>query len=295
MPLINYYKHNKQSIGLQNEDSPVYESHKFELLVDGFTEVENEFNLKRAVGITNSMPNIQYDTGWDISPVGGISKKVDEFTNNNLIRAFATTSQNFRPPLFTDGWTQKMAKSGSTLSVDLEFRSYPTDLYNTTRYQNFIKFLIFLTTPQEYHLINSLNVTGTALTKANHDGVNIGDRVSKMIEKLKGKDISLDIVNDKEVTDEIASIIKQVEELANMNDDKVGGAPLCTLSVGNTIYAHPSVKWLIKSWSFVPSINTTMSETGIEEPIYVDFKVSLETQKILTTEDLENIINYPGK
>ena len=295
MPLINYYKHNKQSINLRNEDSPVYESHKFELLVDGFVEVENKFNLRRAVGITNSLPNIQYDTGWDISPVGSISKKVDEFTNNNLIRAFATTSENFRPPLFTDGWTQKMAKSGSTLSVDLEFRSYPTDLYNTTRYQNFIKFLIFLTTPQEYHLNNSLDVTRVAMKQANTRGEELGEQISEMVKVLKGKDVSLDIINDKDVMSKITTIIEDVEKLANMNDDKVGGAPLCTLSLGNTIYAHPSVKWLIKSWSFVPSINTTMSETGIEEPIYVDFKVSLETQKILTTEDLENIINYPGK
>ena len=40
--------------------------------------------------------------------------------------------------------------------------------------------------------------------------------------------------------------------------------------------------WIITSWSFKPAINTTDNDF----PIYVDFKITLETQYALTSDDL---------
>lgn len=292
MSLINFYDQLSSSTTLGN-NSPVYRTHKFKLAVSENMLVNGEkLAIKEIHGIVDQLPEISYSTEWDLSPVSTLTKKVEDFTNNNLIRAIASNNKNYRPPLFTDGWTQKMTKAGSPLSLDFTFRSYPIkEMFNTTMYKDIIHFLIYLTTPQEYNFENSFDVTTTALNQAEQYGKDIGEASDELIKMTKGKSITElkdEFVNGGDIKDKFNNILKEIENLGNMNTD-VGGAPLCTLELGSMIKKSPTIKWLIKSWSFKPAINTTLINSTVN-PIYVDFKVAMETQQILTDADLKEIL-----
>lgn len=292
MSLINFYDQLSSSTTLGN-NSPVYRTHKFKLAVSENMLVNGEkLAIKEIHGIVDQLPEISYSTEWDLSPVSTLTKKVEDFTNNNLIRAIASNNKNYRPPLFTDGWTQKMTKTGSPLSLDFTFRSYPIkEMFNTTMYKDIIHFLIYLTTPQEYNFENSFDVTTTALNQAEQYGKDIGEASDELIKMTKGKSITElkdEFVNGGDIKDKFNNILKEIENLGNMNTD-VGGAPLCTLELGSMIKKSPKINWLIKSWSFKPAINTTLIDSVVN-PIYVDFKVAMETQQILTDADLNEIL-----
>lgn len=293
MSLINFYDQLSSSTTLGN-NSPVYRTHKFKLAVSENMLVNGEkLAIKEIHGIVDQLPEISYSTEWDLSPVSTLTKKVEDFTNNNLIRAIASNNKNYRPPLFTDGWTQKMTKAGSPLSLDFTFRSYPIkEMFNTTMYKDIIHFLIYLTTPQEYNFENSFDVTTTALNQAEQYGKDIGEASDELIKMTKGKSITElkdEFVNGGDIKDKFNNILKEIENLGNMNTD-VGGAPLCTLELGSMIKKSPTIKWLIKNWSFKPAINTTLINSTVN-PIYVDFKVAMETQQILTDADLKEILS----
>ena len=293
MSLIKFYDQLDNSTTLGN-NSPIYTSHKFKLAVNENMLVNGEkLSVKEIHGIVDQLPEISYSTEWDLSPVSSLTKKVEDFTNNNLIRAIASNNKNYRPPIFTDGWTQKMTKAGSPLSLDFTFRSYPIkEMFNTTMYKDIIHFLIYLTTPQEYNFESSVNVTTDALNLAEESyGKNIGEASKELIEAAKGKSITElkdEFVNGGAVKDMFNNFLNEIEKLGDMNDD-VGGAPLCTLELGSMIKKSPKIKWLIKSWSFKPAINTTLIDSTVN-PIYVDFKVAMETQQILTDADLKEIL-----
>ena len=292
MSLIKFYDQLDNSTTLGN-NSPIYTSHKFKLAVNENMLVNGEkLSVKEIHGIVDQLPEISYSTEWDLSPVSSLTKKIEDFTNNNLIRAIASNNKNYRPPIFTDGWTQKMTKAGSPLSLDFTFRSYPIkEMFNTTMYKDIIHFLIYLTTPQEYNFESSVNVTTDALNLAEQDyGKNIGEASKELIEAAKGKSITElkdEFKNGGAVKDMFNNFLNEIEKLGDMNDD-VGGAPLCTLELGSMIKKSPKIKWLIKSWSFKPAINTTLIDSTVN-PIYVDFKVAMETQQILTDADLKEI------
>lgn len=291
MSLINFYDQLSSSTTLGN-NSPVYRSHKFKLAVNDNMLVNGEkLAIKEIHGIVDQLPEISYSTEWDLSPVSTLTKKVEDFTSNNLIRAIASNNKNYRPPLFTDGWTQKMTKAGSPLSLDFTFRSYPIkEMFNTTMYKDIIHFLIYLTTPREYNFESSVNVTSTALNLAEQYGKDIGEASKELIEATQGKSITElkdEFANGGDIKDKFNNILKEIENLGNMGTD-VGGAPLCSLELGTMIKKSPKINWLIKSWSFKPAINTTLIDSTVN-PIYVDFKVAMETQQILTDADLNEI------
>ena len=292
MSLIKFYDQLDNSTTL-GSNSPIYSSHKFKLAVSENMLVNGEkLSVKEIHGIVDQLPEISYSTEWDLSPVSSLTKKVEDFTNNNLIRAIASNNKDYRPPIFTDGWTQKMTKAGSPLSLDFTFRSYPiNEMFNTTMYKDIIHFLIYLTTPQEYNFEASVDVTTTALNQAEESyGKNIGEASKELIEAAKGKSITElkdEFVNGGTVKDMFNNFLNEIKKLDDMSAD-VGGAPLCTLELGSMIKKSPKIKWLIKSWSFKPAINTTLIDSTVN-PIYVDFKVAMETQQILTDADLNEI------
>lgn len=308
MSLINYYKQTLGSNTLVENESPFYRQHSFKLTVpDSMLRSGEKLDISTINGIVDQLPEIHYSTGWDLSPISTITKKIEEFTDCKLIRAIATTNADYRPPLFTDGWTQKMTKNGSPLSVDFSFRSYPLELYNTTSYKDILKFLIYITTPREYYGENSIDVTTIAMKQAEKDGVEIGQQVQSLVKTFKASDMSFgdlrkELMDPKEgskaseIYTQFKSLMTSIEGLANKGDNNIGGAPLCNLEIGKTIKANPKIFWMVKSWSFKPSVNTSVVKQGDDkyniDPIYVDFKVSFESQQIFTSTDLESVLLF---
>lgn len=308
MGLQSFYSQTLKTTNLKQQNSPIYETHNFTLKIDKsdlkYEETELIDNDLVITGIVNEMPEISYDMEWDLSPVATLTNKVQEFTSHKLLRAFAENSEDYRPPLFTDGWTQKMPKTGSPLSVDITFKSYPIWMYNTTSYKEILKFLFFATTPREYNISDSVAYIDTALDNAEAKGNMFGSAVTTLKTAIenKGDDKSiLDIARiitsdekilsgkDKELKDAFDILWKGLDEIGQGTDLNIGGAPLCTFNIGGIIKSSSRIKWLIKNWSFKPALNVTYQNEKLE-PIYVDFKISLETQMVLTNSDLELLL-----
>ena len=85
---------------------------------------------------------------------------------------------------------------------------------------------------------------------------------------------------------ELKNLTTFVEELGNMNGEAVGGCPLIKLKISDFIYPSSKIKWILKSWSFKPALQVTFDNN----PIYVDFNVTLQTQYILSSTDFMSLL-----
>lgn len=305
MALISYYNQPTSSNSIDIENSPYTKAHTVELKVTTCKEDEDYMNAflsgKTAVqGIIDEIPEISYSTTWGDSPAAVLNEKIKKFTQHKWMKMFAVQRGGYKPPLVTDGWTQQFPKSAEPLNISFKFRAYPIDnYYNTSAFSDIIRLLIFVTTPQEFTLSKAVTSQGQAIYQAEAKGKEFANIVNGLKNSLDGEKVSLKDFADalenntnantagaenlKEKKDEL---LKFIEKLGNMKDDDTGGCPLIQLGINGLIKPSSTVKWLLKSWSFKPSLNTTYNNN----PIYVDFNVSLQTQYILTDTNLTEIL-----
>lgn len=305
MALISYYNQPTGSNSIDIENSPYTKAHTVNLKVTTCKEDEDYMNTflggKTTVqGIIDEIPEISYSTTWGDSPAAVLNEKIKKFTQHKWMKMFAVQRGGYKPPLVTDGWTQQFPKSAEPLNISFKFRSYPIDnYYNTSAFNDIIRLLIFVTTPQEFMLSNAVTSQAQAIYQAYDKGEEFAGIVKGLKNSLEGENISFKdfadalenntnssnsgAVNLKEQKDRL---LKFIEDLGDMKDDDTGGCPLIQLGINGLIKPSSTVKWLLKSWSFKPSLNTTYHNN----PIYVDFNVSLQTQYILTDTDLTEIL-----
>lgn len=321
MSILNLYNNGGETKKIV-EKSPIAKSHKFEIKIvpSSLINEEVKFNRMSITGIMDTLPAISYQTTWENSPVSVITENIKSFTDNAAIRTFAQNNGKYRVPVVTDGWTQQMPTNGSTLSVSLSFKSYPELLYDTTDYRSIINFLIFLTTPREYYLSDSAKYIGRGLEEAYSKGEKAANIVKgaytdfqRFVEQTNDSQntsyikvanyVIADETDKKAMLNDLnqneQDLAKRFDELGsfftnllNMSDKNAGGAPLCILTVHdliNEVSGDKPIHWLIKSWSFKPSINTT-ADYDIEMPIFVEFKIDLETQTVLSNSDMIALI-----
>lgn len=304
MALISYYNQPTGSNSIDIENSPYTKAHTVELRVTTCKEDESYMNAfldsKTTVqGIIDEIPEISYSTTWGDSPAAVLNEKIKKFTQHKWMKMFAVQRGGYKPPLVTDGWTQQFPKSAEPLNISFKFRAYPIDnYYNTSAFSDIIRLLIFVTTPQEFNLSKAVTSQAQAIYHARDKGKEFGKIVNGLKNSLEGNNISFKdfadaLENNTNAADEAKNLIdkrdellKFIENLGNMKDDDTGGCPLIQLGINGLIKPSDTVKWLLKSWSFKPSLNTTYNNN----PIYVDFNVSLQTQYILTDADLTQIL-----
>ena len=306
MALISYYNQPVQSNKIDVENSPYTKAHTFLLKIT--TSSLDEDNLKNLLGgrttitgIIEEIPQIAYSTTWGDSPVAVINEKVKKFTQDKWIKMFAQQHGDYRPPLVTDGWTQQIPKAAEPLNVSFKFRAYPIDgYYNTTIFTDIIKLLIFVTTPQQYALSHTMQYMSVAMKQSYKKGQKAGEIVeqltdnlsnsnidfSKLMFAMKGKDEDKLNLQEQDAMKAIGQLHQFMKELGDMNGDNVGGCPLIELSINGLIQSYPGIRWMLKSWSFKPALQVTFDNN----PIYVDFNVTLQTQYILSSADLEKIL-----
>lgn len=322
MALINFYKHTGGN-QLNYNESPKAKTHAFTMTLTDLVNDENyiaengSFSIK---GIINELPELTYSTTWDIGPISVISSKIEAFTTNKYFRMLASNNAEYRPPLLTDGWTQQMPKSGSPISFNLEFRAYPEeDFYNTSSYYKILEFLFFATTPKEYNISDTIAVTRQALDYAKKSGNAIGKAISDAAKIIKSSEINWPEIasaykdaqfdskggmfgnaeafnegsNTRNVIEALNKLTRAVERISNMINPDVGGAPLCTFTLGRYIKSDYKVKWMVKNWSFKPAINVMYDKQSKKyPPIYIDFKIGLESQMVFTSEEMRSIVGY---
>ena len=306
MALISYYNQPTGSNSIDIENSPYTKAHTVELKVTTCKEDEPYMNTflsgKTTVkGIIDEIPEISYSTTWGDSPAAVLNEKIKKFTQHKWMKMFAMQRGGYKPPLVTDGWTQQFPKSAEPLNISFKFRAYPIDnYYNTSAFSDIIRLLIFVTTPQEFTLSKAVTSQLQAIYQAEGKGKEFANIVNGLKTSLESENVSFKDFADalennpnanaatgannlKEKKDEL---LKFIENLGNMEDNNTGGCPLIQLGINGLIKPSSTVKWLLKSWSFKPSLNTTYNNN----PIYVDFNVSLQTQYILTDTDLTEIL-----
>lgn len=304
----------EKNLWINSDVSPINASHNFymQLRTDNAPAYYQELPVKEIVGITESLPTIKMSTSLKNAPIAQISDKIDSFMSNKYIKYFATRSPEYEPILSTDGWTQKFPDGGSTISVDLSFKSYPIDMFlNTTAYSNIIQFLLLLSTPLEYQPSANLDLISQATSTANSYGKTFGQRIKDLNETFNNSEIQLDSIAkaylnktseqqltgvNKRALGHLKSLIKDIENIGKLNKTENGGTPTFNFQLGTLI--KPTVPWILKSWSFKPAIQTyydidetaTDPNSGTYVPLYVEFKISIETQYILTNKDLIDML-----
>ena len=306
MALISYYNQPTGSNSIDIENSPYTKAHTVELKVTTCKEDEPYMNTflsgKTTVkGIIDEIPEISYSTTWGDSPAAVLNEKIKKFTQHKWMKMFAVQRGGYKPPLVTDGWTQQFPKSAEPLNISFKFRAYPIDnYYNTSAFSDIIRLLIFVTTPQEFTLSKAVTSQGQAIYQAEAKGKEFANIVNGLKTSLESENVSfkdfadaLEENNRNETTTATGNLkekkdklLKFIEDLGNMEDNNTGGCPLIQLGINGLIKPSSTVKWLLKSWSFKPSLNTTYNNN----PIYVDFNVSLQTQYILTDTNLTEIL-----
>lgn len=307
MALISYYNQPTGSNSIDIENSPYTNAHTVKLKVTTCKEDEDYMNAflsgKTTVqGIIDEIPEISYSTTWGDSPAAVLNEKVKKFTQHKWMKMFAVQRGGYKPPLVTDGWTQQFPKSAEPLNISFKFRAYPIDnYYNTSAFNDIIRLLIFVTTPQEFSLSKAVTSQAQAIYHARDKGKEFADIVNGLKNSLEGENVSFKDFADalenntnanttagaKNLKEQKDKLFKFIEDLGDMKDDDTGGCPLIQLGINGLIKPSDTVKWLLKSWSFKPSLNTTYNNN----PIYVDFNVSLQTQYILTDNDLTKILD----
>lgn len=309
MALISYYNQPTGSNSIDIENSPYTNAHTVNLTVTTCKEDVKSMNDFLGVGgkttvkgIIDEIPEISYSTTWGDSPAAVLNEKIKKFTQHKWMKMFAVQRGGYKPPLVTDGWTQQFPKSAEPLNISFKFRAYPIDnYYNTSAFNDIIRLLIFVTTPQNFNLSHAVTSQANAIYQAEAKGKEFAGIVNDLKSALNSEKVSLkdmaEALKNNKAGDDTSSAVKVllqkkdklldfIEDLGDMKDDDTGGCPLIQLGINGLIKPSDTVKWLLKSWSFKPSLNTTYNNN----PIYVDFNVSLQTQYVLTDADLTKIL-----
>lgn len=310
--LIDYYRQ-ADTLNLSSESSPIYRSHQFSLMIveDSLTKDEKQqFENTEIHGILNKLPTFHYSTKWGNSPAAKVTDVVKKITEHKYLKMFAKNNANYRPPIVTDGWTQQVPQSADPISYDLEFRSYPIEMMNTTQYNQIIDFLISATTPKKYNFSSSVEYIESAAELAYKRGEELAEMLNELsnifdtnveYSKVAAIKRAIEMLDEDESTENpsqsqdpvtaqeealakaISGFIKELNKLSNMSEKNTGGCPIVKLYIpGLANNTKQNVPWIITSWSFKPAINTTDNDF----PIYIDFKITLETQYALTGDEL---------
>lgn len=311
--LIDYYRQSEPT-KLYDGESPIFAGHEFALTIakDSLTNEEKPlFNNTVIKGVLNKLPALHYTTKWGNSPAAKVTDVVKKITEHKYLKMFAENNSKYRPPIVTDGWTQQVPQSAEPLSYDLEFRAYPVEMFNTTPYSKIIDFLIAATTPKKYLISNSVDYIKDVAEQAYKNGKKVTDMINELshnfdsngefskvsvIKKAldilaerdnKGENTSkttdLSDKNEQALAEAIVKFITTITDLANMSENNTGGCPILNLFIPDLSNAGTLIiPWIITSWSFKPAINITSKNY----PIYLDFKITVESQYALTAGSL---------
>lgn len=224
-------------------------------------------------GIADDAIELGYSTEWGESPGAKAVASIKEFTRAEAFKMFSGTI--FNSNTATDKWTQIVPKDSSIISVAIKFRAYyKANFLNTNSYMTIIPWLTFLTSPMmEFSLTNEIDNIVGALKNAKQAGEELGQELNGVAE------------SNGQLTDKAIKAIHTIEEKIIKLSTNSRGSATFTLDFGDMISADDAVDWIIKDWSFTPSV-----PCGPENnPLWVDFQINMETNEKLSYTKLEKI------
>lgn len=224
-------------------------------------------------GIADDAIELGYSTEWGESPGAKAVASIKEFTRAEAFKMFSGTV--FNTNAATDKWTQIVPKDSSIISVAIKFRAYyKANFLNTNSYMTIIPWLTFLTSPMmEFSMINEVDNIVGALKNAKQAGEELGQELNGVAE------------SNGQLTDKAIKALKKIDETLTKLSTNSRGTATFTLDFGDMISADDDVDWIIKDWSFTPSV-----PCGPENnPLWVDFQINMETNEKLSYTKLEKI------
>lgn len=224
-------------------------------------------------GIADDAIELGYATEWGESPGAKAVASIKEFTRAEAFKMFSGTV--FNTNAATDKWTQIVPKDSSSLSVAIKFRAYyKANFLNTNSYMTIIPWLTFLTSPMmEFSMINEVDNIVGALKNAKQAAEELGQELNGVAE------------SNGQLTDKAITTLKKIDETLTKLSTNSRGTATFTLDFGDMISADDAVDWIIKDWSFTPSV-----PCGPENnPLWVDFQINMETNEKLSYTKLEKI------
>ena len=224
-------------------------------------------------GIADDAIELGYSTEWGESPGAKAVASIKEFTRTEAFKMFSGTV--FNTNAATDKWTQIVPKDSSSLSVAIKFRAYyKANFLNTNSYMTIIPWLTFLTSPMmEFSMINEVDNIVGALKNAKQAGEELGKELNSVAE------------SNGQLTDKAKTVLDKIVKTLEKLSTNSRGTATFTLDFGDMISADDAVDWIIKDWSFTPSV-----PCGPENnPLWVDFQINMETNEKLSYTKLEKI------
>ena len=224
-------------------------------------------------GIADDAIELGYATEWGESPGAKAVASIKEFTRAEAFKMFSGSV--FNTNAATDKWTQIVPKDSSSLSVAIKFRAYyKANFLNTNSYMTIIPWLTFLTSPMmEFSMINEVDNIVGALKNAKQASEELGKELNSVAE------------SNGQLTDKATTILKKIDETLTKLSTNSRGTATFTLSYGDLIQAADDVDWIIKDWSFTPSVPCGQENN----PLWVDFQINMETNEKLSYTKLEKI------
>ena len=276
---LSIYTHDQDSTDVSNTHKAKSCSFKIGLSPKSYNgaikqlpEIQGQ-RIMEIKGIADDAIELGYATEWGESPGAKAVASIKEFTRTEAFKMFSGTV--FNTNAATDKWTQIVPKDSSSLSVAIKFRAYyKANFLNTNSYMTIIPWLTFLTSPMmEFSLTNEIDNIVGALKNAKQAGEELGQELNGVAE------------SNGQLTDKAIKALKKIDETLTKLSTNSRGTATFTLSYGDLIQAADDVDWIIKDWSFTPSI-----PCGPENnPLWVDFQINMETNEKLSYTKLEKI------
>ena len=276
---LSIYTHDQDSTDVSNTHKAKSCSFKIGLSTKSYNgaikqlpEIQGQ-RIMEIKGIADDAIELGYSTEWGESPGAKAVASIKEFTRTEAFKMFSGTV--FNSNTATDKWTQIVPKDSSIISVAIKFRAYyKANFLNTNSYMTIIPWLTFLTSPMmEFSMINEVDNIVGALKNAKQAGEELGQELNGVAESNGQLTVKAKTALDK--------IVKTLEKLSTNSR----GTATFTLDFGDMISADDAVDWIIKDWSFTPSV-----PCGPENnPLWVDFQINMETNEKLSYTKLSKI------
>ena len=276
---LSIYTHDQDSTDVSNTHKATSCAFKIGLSTRSYNgaikrlpEIQGQ-RIMEIKGIADDAIELGYSTEWGESPGAKAVASIKEFTRTEAFKMFSGTV--FNTNAATDKWTQIVPKDSSSLSVAIKFRAYyKANFLNTNSYMTIIPWLTFLTSPMmEFSMINEVDNIVGALKNAKQAGEELGQELNGVAE------------SNGQITDKAIITLKKIDETLTKLSTNSRGTATFTLDFGDMISADDAVDWIIKDWSFTPSI-----PCGPENnPLWVDFQINMETNEKLSYTKLEKI------
>lgn len=216
----------------------------------------------------------------------------------------------------TNEFSQFQLAEGSVIGMQLKFRVY-ADTFNqryrfmTSTYESWLRFLSLAVMPlmpfSYYNMTTNVDVAGKNTIKAGANvigaGVDVAKHLGGMVSALasktssggmNGEDAKAILSDIKIITEQISALLEQSTSFGHL---------VYKLEIPGYIRPAKNVPWIIKSFSAKPCAEflrgtwpgqkSTGNSTNADfrpKPLYIDFTVDVETNQIVTREQLFSLL-----